>query len=76
MKLWIQKIWAKYSNALFINLGMLVWNQFIAHTTEPTKKFREEINTELTIILGDLTSPLQFLDVSDNKPLKNFMPKE
>lgn len=37
---------------------MVVWDQFRKHTTESTKKFLNEINTEKAVILRDLTSLL------------------
>jgi hypothetical protein len=45
------------------------------HTTtgQTTQRLATELKKHLAVILGGLTSQLQRLDVSVNKPLKGFM---
>jgi len=50
-----------------------VCDQFKAHVTEPTKRLGTKLKTHLAVISGGLTSQLQPLDVSVNKPFKGFM---
>ena len=56
--------------------ALLVLDQFRAHITEATEKRFKEEKTHLAIILGGLTSQLQPLDVSINKPFKVVMREE
>ena len=51
-------------------------NQFKAHVTESTKRLATKLKTHLAVISGGLTSHLQPLDVSVNKPFKVFMHEE
>jgi len=44
--------------------------------TESTKRLATELNTHLAVIPGGLTSQLQPLDISVNKPFKGFMHEE
>ena len=52
---------------------LLVCDQFKAHVTESTKRLATKLKMHLTVIPGGLTSQLQPLDVSINKPFKGFM---
>ena len=51
-------------------------DQFKAHVTESTKRLANKLKTHLTVIPGGLTSQLQPLDVSINKPFEGFMHEE
>ena len=51
-------------------------DQFKAHVTESTKRLASKLKTHLAVIPGGLTSQLQPLDVSVNKPFKGFMHEE
>ena len=51
-------------------------HQFKAHVTESTKRLATKLKTHLTVIPGGLTSQLQLLDVSVNKPFKGFVHEE
>ena len=51
-------------------------DQFKAHVTESTKRLATKLKTHLAVIPGVLTSQLQPLDVSVNKPLNGFMHEE
>jgi len=53
-----------------------VCDQFKAHVTESTKRLATKLKTHLAVIPGGLTSQLQPLDVSVNKPFKGFMHEE
>ena len=46
------------------------------NTTESTKRLATKLKTHLAVIHGGLTSQLQPLDVSVNKPFKGFMHEE
>ena len=74
MKLWWE-IWMR-SGALLRKPPLLVFDQFRTHLTEETKKLAAHSKIQLAVILGGLTSQLQLLDVSINKPFKNLMQKE
>jgi len=53
-----------------------VCDQFKAHVTESIKRLATKLKTHLAVIPGGLTSQLQPLDISVNKPLKGFMHEE
>ena len=67
MKTWIKKVWRSRRRSL------LVCDAFEAHVTERVKTAQE--NTNLAVIPGGLTSILQPLDVSLNKPFKDGVRK-
>ena len=73
MKVWLEKVWSKQPDGLFKKPSLLVCDQFQAHVTESTKRFATKLKTHLAVIPGGLTSQLQPLDVSVNKPFKRFM---
>ena len=51
-------------------------SQFKAHVTESTKRHASKLKAHIAVIPGGLTSQLQPLDVSVNKPFKGFMHEE
>ena len=69
-------MWSRHPGGLLEKPALLVLDQFRAHTTEATKKGFKEEKTHLAIIPGWLTSQLQPLDVSINKPFKVVMREE
>jgi len=73
MKLWLEKVWSKRPGGLLKKKSLLVCDQFKAHVTESTKRLATKLKTHLAVILGGLTSQLQPLDISVNKPFKGFM---
>ncbi|KAG8225841.1 hypothetical protein J437_LFUL004770 [Ladona fulva] len=75
MKLWLQ-VWSKRPGGLLKKSSLLVCHQFKAHITESAKILATELKTHLAVIPGGLTSQLQPLDVSVNKPFKGFMHEE
>ena len=63
--------WPSYKKA-----SLLVCDQFKTHVTESTKRLATKLKTHLAVIPGGLTSQLQPLEVSVNKPFKGFMYEE
>jgi len=53
-----------------------VCDRFKAHVTESTTRLATKLKMHVAVIPGGLTSQLQPLDVSVNKPLKGFMHEE
>ncbi|KAG7159024.1 Pogo transposable element-like 45 [Homarus americanus] len=76
MKLWIDKVWSRRPGGLLKKPALLVWDQFRAQRTELVKRKVGQLKTHLAVIPGSLTSQLQPLDVSINKPFKGFMREE
>jgi len=52
---------------------MLILDAFKGHTTDSVKRKLAEINSELVVIPGGMTSQLQPLDVSVNTPFKGLV---
>jgi len=76
MKLWLEKVWSKLPSGLLKKSSLLVCDQFKAHITESTKRLATKLKMHLAVIPGGLTSQLQPLNVSVNKPFKGFMQEE
>jgi hypothetical protein len=76
MKLWLEKVWVKRPGGLLKKSSLLVCDQFKSHITEAMKRRVKDLNSQLAIIPGGLTSQLQPLDVSIKKPFKVSMRKE
>ena len=55
---------------------MIVYDSFRGHLEESVKKKFKEINVDLAVIPGGLTSMCQPLDVTINKPFKDNLRKE
>ena len=75
---WIQIKWKSWC-AWIGGLGrrsLLVYDAFKAHTTDSVKSLLKRENTDLAVIPGGLTSILDSLDVSFNKPFKNGVTKK
>ena len=51
-------------------------DQFKAHVTDSTKMLATKLKMHLAVIPGGLTSQLQPLDVSFNKPFKGLLHEE
>ena len=71
MKVWIEKVWRAWIGGLGRRKSLLVYDSFEAHVTDTVKASFKCENTELAVIPGGLTSLLQLLDVSLNKPFKD-----
>jgi len=76
MKLWLEKVWSKCPGGLLKIPSLLVCDQFKALLAESTKRLATKLKTHLAVIPDGLTSQLQPLDVSVNKPFKGFMHEE
>jgi len=76
MKLWLDKVWSKRPGGLLKKPSLLVCDQFKTHVTDSTKRLATKLKTRLAVIPGGLTSQLQPLNVSVNKPFKGFMHEE
>jgi len=76
MKLWLEKVWSKRPGGLLKKPSLLVCDQLKAHVTEPTKRLATKLKTHLAVIPDAVTSQLQPLYVSVNKPFKGFMHEE
>jgi hypothetical protein len=73
MKIWFNKIWEKRPgrNQTAKPKSLLVLDSFESHKTDFIKNIAKYENTNLAIIPGGLTSIVQPLDVSINKPFKD-----
>jgi transposase-like protein len=67
---WIENIWTKRSQRGSNPKSLLILDSFTGHKTDTVKKRFREKKTDLAVIPGGLTSKLQPLDVSLNKPFK------
>ncbi|KAJ4436451.1 hypothetical protein ANN_19084 [Periplaneta americana] len=72
---WVRTVWNKRPGALLRKPSLLVWDSFRGHLGDDTKRFLTEMKTDMAVIPGGLTSVLQPLDVSVNKPFKDNMRK-
>lgn len=75
MKVWIEKAWRRRLGGLGRRKSLLVYDAFKAHVTDTVKAAFKRENTDLAVIPGGLTSILQPLDVSLNKPFKDGVRK-
>lgn len=71
MKTWIDLIWKKRPGGLLKNKSLLIFEKFRTHLMDSIFKKLEAENTDTSVIPGGLTSVLQPLDVSLNKPFKD-----
>ena len=67
---WIRKVWAPYVSG---KPALLSLDTFSAHLTCNVKAEFEKCHTKLLIIPGGCTSVLQPLDISINKPFKDYI---
>lgn len=68
---WIKVVWNRRPGASLKQRGMLVLDAFRGHLTPSVKKALSDEHTDLVVIPGGMTSQLQVLDVSINKPFKD-----
>ena len=75
-KMWVQRVWIKRPGGYFNReRSLLVWDKFSAHLTDGVRKTLNDAKTDIAVIPGGLTSILQPLDVSLNKPFKDELRK-
>lgn len=67
---WVKTVWANRPGGLLRWKALLVLESFRGHLTERLKARLAEARTHLAVIPGSLTSMLQPLDVSINRPFK------
>ena len=70
-KIWIAKVWRSRPGGLKKEKSLLVWDMFRSHRVDSVIKSVRLSNTDVAVIPGGLTSVLQPLDVSLNKPFKD-----
>lgn len=70
MKQWIKDIWQVYTKK---KPSLLFLDTFTAHLTSEVQDLFKKSNTTVIIIPGGCTSVLQPLDVSINKPFKDYL---
>ena len=75
MKIWIEKVWRSRLGGLGRRRSLIVYDVFEAHVTESVKTAFARENTNLVVIPSGLTSLLQSLNFSLNKPLKDNFKK-
>ena len=75
MKVWVEKAWRRWQGGLGRRKSVLVYDAFEAHVTDTVKAAFKQETTDFTVIWGGLTSILQPLDVSLNKPFKDGVRK-
>ena len=71
---WVKAVWQRRPGGLR-QKSLLVLDAFRCHKSEPTKRQLRSCKTTLSIIPGGMTSILQPLDVSVNKPMKSALRK-
>ena len=69
---WLRTVWSKVG-CLSRQKAMLAWDSFRANLSKPVCSTLRSINIECVLIPGGMTSMLQHLVVSINKPFKDRM---
>lgn len=67
---WLRTVWGRRPGALLLP-SLLVVDSFRGHLEKGVRRRMEEMRTDIAVIPGGLTSVLQPLDVSINKPFKD-----
>ncbi|KAH8019839.1 hypothetical protein HPB51_022811 [Rhipicephalus microplus] len=67
---WVKTVWARRPGGLLLP-SMLVLDSVRGHLVDRVRDELKELRTDLAVIPGGLTSILQRLDVSLNKPFKD-----
>jgi hypothetical protein len=75
MEDWVKNVWERRPGALRNPPSMLVLNAFRGHLSEELKVKLQRKNCDLVVIPCGM-SQLQPLDVSVNKPIKDYLRKE
>jgi len=68
---WLKIVWSHRPGVFLNQPSMLVLDAFKRHVTDSVKDQLHKTKTELIVILGGMTSLLQPMDVSINKPFKD-----
>ena len=67
---WLENVWGRRPGALLNLPSMLCLDTFQGHLTDEIKNKIHRLKSELVVIPVGMTSVLQPLDVSVNKPFK------
>ena len=70
---WLNIVWGRRPRAFLNQPSKLALDAFIGHLTDSVKNQLCKMKTELVLILGGMTSVLQPMDVSINKPFKGWV---
>ena len=70
---WLKIVWGRRPRAFLNQPSMLVLHTFNKHLIDSVKNQLHKKKTELVVIPGGMTSVLQPMDVSINKPFKDRM---
>lgn len=73
---WLKSVWGRRPGALLNLPSILCLDAFRGHLTDAVKKNIRGLNSELVVIPAGMTSVLQPLDVSVNKPFKTYVQEE
>ena len=73
VKDWVDKVWDRKPGALRRQKSMLVLDSFRGHLNEDVKKELQRGRTDMVVISGHVTSILQPLVISINKPFKETL---
>ena len=73
IKLWIENIYIPYFKNKDLKKTLLIWDNATMHTSLIISKFLYEKGINYVLIPKGLTSILQPLDVSINRPFKDWM---
>ena len=68
---WLKPVWSRKPGAFLNQPSMLVLDVFKGHLTDSVKNQLLNMKTELVVIPSGMTSVLQAMDVSINKPFKD-----
>jgi len=68
---WLKIVWGRRPRAFFNQTSMLVPDAFKGHLTVSVKNQLRKTNTELVVTLRGMSSVLQPMDISINKPFKD-----
>jgi hypothetical protein len=73
---WLKMVWSRRSGAFLNQPSMLILDAFKGHVTDSVKDQLRKMKTELVVIPGGMTSVLQPMDVSINKPFKDRLSQQ
>ena len=74
MNVYIEQIWRPFIEKVADEKGsLLILDSFSAHKTTEIMEAFQKADTKCVIIPGGCTSKVQPLDVSVNKPFRNFL---
>jgi len=68
---WLKTVWGRRPRAFLNQPSMLVLDAFKGHLTDSLKNQLHKMKTKLVVIPGGMTTALQPMDVSINKPFKD-----